>query len=387
MSQLRLRSLRQRGSGGPGSAVIGGVEYSPLALQRRQQLQPPQVANNPPPAQEAKYARVLGYIENWRGHYEPIAEINSASVASLGLSSEEDNHLAPQLTKDVYYSIFVDKALSVAHAVGGNAHVLYELVYCMAFTPSPTGWTRGIDLAMASVADDNLVIRFVDCMVEQYDCVSAGEFRRCQVSHQSSVVVDEIIRSLSNLPALIELANSSDDTQKVVDSFCAKPVKGGLFLVGMLKAQEMIHVLTKIGLITNHTHMNTVLVAKGTKTSKRLETMGIKKDDTDELFAYLAERTNLSREQLENALCEGLRHHFSPNRRFYDTVARWQKIYTMGDDRTLRAYDLDGAAAGPIELPTWTRGNHSFRGIRWWNPGYEAGNGTKLRRVLKLTNN
>lgn len=35
----------------------------------------------------------------------------------------------------------------------------------------------------------NFILRFIDCMVAQYGCVSAGEGRRRQVSHQRAVTV------------------------------------------------------------------------------------------------------------------------------------------------------------------------------------------------------
>ena len=133
--------------------------------------------------QERKYDTVLDVVNHWIADRNPISQINSESVRALGLSRDEDfNYLYPQLTKDVYYSPYVHKTMSV----GDNLYLALEVVYCMALTPSPTVWYTGVDLVLGDNEEDNFVFRFINLMRDNYGCVSAGGHTRRQVSHQRS---------------------------------------------------------------------------------------------------------------------------------------------------------------------------------------------------------
>ena len=108
-------------------------------------------------AQERRYETILSLVNYWVAEQNPIAEINTETVRSLGLSSEEAfNYLNPQLTKYVYYSLFVHKPL----VVGDILYLVMEVVYCMVFTPSPIGWCLGVDMALESEVNDNFVFSF-----------------------------------------------------------------------------------------------------------------------------------------------------------------------------------------------------------------------------------
>ena len=112
--------------------------------------------------------------------------------------------------------------------------------------------------------------------------------------------------------------------------FVKSPANGGVFLAGQLVAQEMINLLTKIGVISNHRHSTNVQIASGTKISKRLKSLGVRSDThRTKLMSYLSRNVSVLLDKAENALCEAPRLRFVRGRRFYDTVGGYDKIYTM----------------------------------------------------------
>ena len=102
-----------------------------------------------------------------------------------------------------------------------------------------------------------------------------------------------------------------------------------MFLVGMLTAQEIINVLTKLGIIMNIRYSENVVVALGTKTSKRLCSLGINtRDKRNELMDYLSVKMNsMEGGSAENALCKA-RHNKYSNRKLYAMVGGNDSIYT-----------------------------------------------------------
>lgn len=254
----------------------------------------------------------------------------------------------------------------------------------MAFTPSPSGWLDGIERASSSVSGENFIVSFINEMRNAYGCVSSGGHTRRQVSHQRSASIQNIMASLHNLLALIDLANTSDDTAFLVEQFTKSPSLGGVFLAGDLMATEMIHVLSKLNIITNHIHMRNASVCRGTRTFQRLKLLGIRTDaERETMMTYLVTELNLQRGVVENGLCEALHWRYS-NRRFYETIVDGQHIYTYGDNGTLNAYDLDGVSV-PVSIPEWVPERGS---VRWWEDDYE--NTYKhliTSRSIKLTTN
>lgn len=335
----------------------------------------------------ANERKVLKLVEEWMDAKKPICEITSETIRSLNLSKEEKfNYLTPQLTKDVYYSPFVHIALGIGLANDECLYSVLEAVYAMVFTPSPTGYCEGVDLASACTSRDNFIVRFIKRMVAEKGCVSAGPKRRRQVSHQRKVLKKLIMASLHNLLDLIELANTSDDTEAVVKAFTQSPDEGGMFLVGELTAQEIINVLTKLSIISNQRHAHNVLLATGTNTCKRLGKLGIKSESArSDLVDFLCSRLQLQKDKAENATCESLRMKYC-KREFWDTVGGEHNIYTMNDG-SLVAFDVEGGRAD-VEVPRWTTEEPSsgFVGIRWWRPEYVREYNDQLKGALRLTN-
>ena len=335
--------------------------------------------------------RVLALVQDWQQSIDPISTVDSDSIRSLQLTAENDefNFIRPQFTKDIYYSIFVDTLLQLGRENGGDIYITLEAILSMAFTPSPSGWLDGIERASSSGSGQNFIVSFINEMRNAYGCVSSGGHTRRQVSHQRSASIQNIMASLHNLLALIDLANTSDDTAFLVKQFTKSPSQGGVFLAGDLMATEMIHVLSKLNIITNQIHMRNASVCRGTRTFQRLKLLGIRTDaERETMMTYLVTELNLQRDVVENGLCEALRWRYS-NRRFYETIVDGQLIYTYGDNGTLNAYDLDGVSV-PVSIPEWVRSASSYQrgSVRWWEDDYEKTYKHLITsRSIKLTTN
>ena len=170
--------------------------------------------------------------------------------------------------------------------------------------------------------------------------------------------------SLKNLKEVVEIANSTNDTAYLVRMMSRSPDRGGVVMVGPLIAQEILHVLSCVGIITNPIHADNAIVSRGTKTSKRLTTMGITLSDHDGLMAHISAHLKISPAVAENALCECLRWRFG-TKRFYDTIAGDQSIYTMRNGR-LTVFNFRGEER-ELFLPQWNddgEGNGDL--IEWW---------------------
>jgi len=150
----------------------------------------------------------------------------------------------------VYYSIFIHYLLRLGQKYDGNIYIVLEALLKIPFIPSPSGWKKGIDMADESDLVQNFILCFIDEKRDNHGAVSSGTHTRRQVCHQKKVHITKIMASLHKLPSLIELANTNNDTTTVVKKFT------DLYLVQYLGATELIHVLTKIGIITNNVHIS-----------------------------------------------------------------------------------------------------------------------------------
>ena len=285
-----------------------------------------------------------------------------------------------------YYSTFVHQIFNA----GPDLFSAMEIVYSMALTNSPTGFVVGMEDAIAdTTTDTNLVLRFINGNVNRFGCVSGGGHTRRQVSHQGYAHKMNIYKSLHNMLALIEFANSNDDTDELLKRCASSTENGGMFLVGVLTAQEMINVLTKVGIITNTVHADNAKVGIGTKTHERLHSMGIRSDVQKEaLMNYLMNDLQLSRVMVENAICESLRMRFNtPGRRFFDTIDTNSYIYTMEEDR-LFVFDVNGIRVD-APYPIWDTTNEDelYQGVRWWLPNYEDIYADEIVGKIRLTTN
>ena len=332
----------------------------------------------------SKFRKVLTRWKAWKDTFKPITTINSQSIRSLQLPLNESFHyLRPQCTKEIYYSIFIHYLLRLGRKYNGNIYIVLEALLTIPFIPSPSGWKEGIEMADNSTLKQNFLLCFIDEKRDVCGCVSSGRYTRRQVCHQKKVHVTKLMSSLDNIISLIDLANTRDDSTNVVKEFVA-----GLYLVRELGATELIHVLTKLGIITNNVHIKNTSICKGTKTYTRLESLGVRSDeDREQLMSYLSDKDNITRDVVENGLCEALRWHNS-TRAFWETISEGQYIYTHDVNNNLIAYDIRGRAVD-LTIPEW---DYTFPAeqpgiIRWWEDDYAETYRHQMNKDILLTNN
>ena len=104
---------------------------------------------------EEKYRRVLSVMVEWKDLKGGVTSVTPDSIRSLGLAESDGRlqYIAPQATKEIYYSIFIHKMLEEGERTGWDKYRLIEMIQWMLFTPSASGWLAGIDLALADDAD------------------------------------------------------------------------------------------------------------------------------------------------------------------------------------------------------------------------------------------
>ena len=326
----------------------------------------------------------------------PITEITTETIQSLNLErNNEFNYRPAQLTKDLYYSPFVWYVLQIYSWGTPCIYFALEMIYCMVFTPSPMGWCTGIEWSIDDdnsneLMDENIIIMFITCMRDAFGSVSWGSKRRRQVSHQAKATKINLFRSLHNLLAIVRLANESNDTEHIISVMIRSPSAGGLFLVGPLMSQELINVLTKVGIITNQVHAEHVVVSVGTRTNSRLASLGISTEQQrNDLIDYLTTELQMTRAQVENAVCEALRMRFAPGRTAWDTIGGDHLIYTLDNGSQagrLRAFTVEGTEV-PVVVPQWNTdmGGGDFAGVRWWDDDWESTFADDVAGDIKLT--
>ena len=345
------------------------------------------------------YEPIALKYEKWIEDCHPVLDVNPVSINALGLSDKPSqlHMISPQWTKRFYYSPYINEILRVGKESNWDGILMLEAAYATAFTPNAKTFCHGVALALEeSTQNENFIFRYINSVVGVYGSVSGGEGRRRMCSHQRSVSRYRVMKSLANLPRLLEIVNTPGiKTTDVIKEFAKSPEKGGMFLMGQLSCQEFLHILTMVSkvihknkFISNESHMNNVAISTSTKTSKRLESNGIASDsDRKKLLQFLRRRlamlystqeTAIDDESIENGLCESLRYHSGIHVHEYigDTV------YTEKDGKIV-AYNLRGEKIDlrkrfgkpVVSLPTRNR----HQGVMWWVTGQ-----LKLRKHLAL---
>jgi hypothetical protein len=116
--------------------------------------------------------------------------------------------------------------------------------------------------------------------------------------------------------------------------------------------------------------------------------LGVRSDeDREQLMSYLSDKDNITRDVVENGLCEALRWHNS-TRAFWETISEGQYIYTHDVNNNLIAYDIRGRAAD-VTIPEW---DDTFPAaqpgiIRWWEDDYAETYCHQMNKDILLTNN
>ena len=145
-----------------------------------------------------------------------VASCAAASAARNGNPPAEKNNDADVRPGKIYFSIFIHGLLVLGRKFGYDKGILMEAVYAMCLSPSPAGWYMGIMAVVDNIGGRNLIIAFIDYMVEYHRSVSAGPGRRRQPSHGRGIDTKELFVSIRNLARHATLASSSASTLDIV---------------------------------------------------------------------------------------------------------------------------------------------------------------------------
>ena len=240
--------------------------------------------------------------------------------------------------KDAYYSIYANQINSIGDCFKRNRPVMIECLLTIPLTPDPGSWLMGIRNAVRLYTEylekpaklrKNIIEHYITWMMKNHGTVSWGRHSRCQVSQQGRVTRYQIYMSCANFDAIIDLANETDDTKKVVLQMCKSAVGGGVHGVGPFYSQHLINVGIKIGLVKRTGHSLNVAVATSTATYKRLKMMGIRnKRHAEAVVPYLSSVMKDPPEVSENKLCENFRKKFGTDGT-QDIFARGHVLYRI----------------------------------------------------------
>lgn len=160
----------------------------------------------------------------------------------------------------------------------------------------------------------NVAERYVRYMMDNFGQVSFGKFFRCQTSHRGGLTKRQLYLSFMNLDSILHWAETTDETKRVVKKMSSSVKRGGVHNIGPFYSQVIINIATKIGLLKNHVHAETVFVSHSTATYKRLKRLGVKTaNHAAEVVPYLSRKLGVTSQNAENMLCEYLRRKFGNN--------------------------------------------------------------------------
>ena len=117
--------------------------------------------------------------------------------------------------------------------------------------------------------------------------------------------------------------------------------------------------------------------------------MGITTEEAREnALTHLSQSLGLTRDKVENGLCEALRWKDGCGSRFYDTIGSDQLVYLIDDKDHLRAFSITGREVD-VHLPAWDRRAEGFPAgvMRWWEKGWIKRWSHVLDDMLILTKN
>ena len=275
--------------------------------------------------------------------------------------------------KDGYYSIYANEINKIANRFGRNRAVMIECLLTIPLTPDPGSWLLGIrnavrmyecDLNENVTVRQNIIQNYIEWMMDSHGSVSWGSNSRCQTSHHGVISKGQIYKSCENFSKVLEMANVTDDTKKIVNLLCKSAKDGGVHGVGPFYSQHLINVSIKVGLLTRVTHALNVAVATSTATYKRLRTMGIRnKRHAEVVVPYLSHVMKDSPEVAENKLCEACRRKFGVDGTM-DIFARGHVLHRI-IGKGVYTIDVSGKVkklgfGGKANLNTYKPMN------RWW---------------------
>ena len=291
-------------------------------------------------------------------------------------------------SKEVWYSFHIDRIFALCKQCGQSAacatgeeiftidrFIALEAIFAMSLNPSPFGWWDGVTHGLERCRENgrNLILNFIEYMVETHGTVSRGPGHRHTPSHGKQMSQQELFRSLLNLSNNFHEASDGSATKSAQQLLMRTLDKGGCYGVGELTAGEISHVATAVGLVTNTSDAKTLNIAKTTKTYSRLAQHGIRSDKEcrklQHFIGTIFGATDLS--LVENWLCEALRLD-SGSRLGVDTLLKKQQyLYKINDRGVLMRIDIKGNEH-PAPRINFDDSSEAcaklFRhGISWWD--------------------
>lgn len=323
--------------------------------------------------------KVLGMILSWMDNNPDVLDVDHRILRFR--TRAQFKHIRPRANKSVYYSLFVHGLIKLGKTYGFDKALLFEAVFAMTLSPSPSGWYEGIMGAARTRKGRNLITAFIEYKVDNYGSVSAGQFRRRQVSHGRTMKKWMPFRSCRNMYTSF----TPEARGKVIRKLWTRhPRRGGVHGAGALIAQEQMTVLA-MGLNTGNSGIvDSVEIGSNTDTATRLESMGVQSPShRAELLSFVSRNINEEESVVENMTCEVCRDDASSTFKGYDTLARGQSLYEMVLG-ILMSIDVDGYVERVDPFP-WSFDVVEYGGeaIRWWDDSIDFGD---INGLFVLTN-
>jgi len=331
--------------------------------------------------------KLLRWYGEWRDENQDLFMVKPEVLLSSVSKVRKFTVCRPKADKSVYYSIFIHGIMILGQRTHFDKAILFEAVMAMALTPSPSAWFCGLMHAESVRGTGNLIVSFIDHMVSTHKSVSAGRYRRRQVSTGGEMLWKELWASLRNMMTLVDRAASTDfnSTDHFIASWGSQPDEGGVKWAGDLVSQEQVYVFTALTLIKTVRHVNNTFVGKNNRTAERLRELGLKEHRHRVEFVRVVSQTyGISTTVAENSICEWLRELRGSDGKFFDTIHRGQKLYAMNGYGDLLAYDRHGMVE-KVALKDWRFDAVEYDdGVRWWDLNFdiESTNG----KVILSTN-
>ena len=290
--------------------------------------------------------------------------------------------LSANANKDCHYSWFVHVVFTVIMPVyGWNLYVLVEAIYAMSLTPSAVGWKKGVEYAILAKGNGrNFFTNFVYELVSKDGSVANhfGKRARHQVASGALISNHAAMVSCQNCLLLFQHANLDDcDTRKLYGDFGSNPFKfvrgrcRGARNVKDLTAHDIVNVATKVGIITNKSHIRNITIARNTETARRLSKFGVVSDaHLREIVYMLSLELEINDHQIvENMICETLRLLEGGGTNKYvgvDTIGVDQPLYQFKNNTLMRVTRNGSSEINLVEV----KKNHPPREYdpiyRWW---------------------
>lgn len=316
--------------------------------------------------------RIVEEVKQWRNN-NPDLFVMPTYLLRFNDSAYDHRHIRPRVDKSSYFSIFIEGLLKLGEKTAYDLGALLEAVYLTGICISPIQWYRTLFLALDERGTRNLFEVFTEKRVIRDGSVSKGRGRRRQPSHGDSISMTNLYQSLANMYDLTLRSEEFTNSEVFVKAWAAAPGEGGVFLAGVLTAQEHIYLLSALGIISHYPHGTNARIAPGTETHRRLVANGVRESEGHmvEIVRYTAEALGVLPYVAENLFCEMYRDLNNSNCDAKDTIVAGQGFYTIDEGSLLKMDDTGKYSVVPKHKWGFNRIPYDS-GCRWWESGFDA---------------